>query len=295
MADKAHEQTDEILAEIERQLTEIYARAERELQETAEKYFTKFAALDEAKRKMMEQGKITEDEYKAWRKRKLMTGKRYLRMKQQCAEQLLHVNETAVAYVNGRVPEIYSLNYNATRGDFDGVGGYSFELVDADTVKHLATTDKILLPYKVIDPAKDIPWNSKKINAEVLQGIVQGESVYKIAKRLKNVQEMNQAQAIRTARTIVTGAENKGRQDSYERAEKDGIIMEREWIATDDRRTRHWHAELNGVSAGVDEPFVNAVGAIMYPGDPSAHPSNVYNCRCTMRARILGFRKIQGG
>ena len=27
----------------------------------------------------------------------------------------------------------------------------------------------------------------------------------------------------------------------------------------------------------------------MYPGDPEAHPSNVYNCRCTIAARVIGF------
>lgn len=47
----------------------------------------------------------------------------------------------------------------------------------------------------------------------------EGESMDKIAKRIMNVQEMNKTQSIRSARTIVTGAENKGRQDSYAEAE----------------------------------------------------------------------------
>jgi SPP1 gp7 family putative phage head morphogenesis protein len=133
----------------------------------------------------------------------------------------------------------------------------------------------------------------KKINAETLQGILQGESMDKIAKRLRNVQEMNKTQAIRSARTIVTGAENKGRQDSYERAEKDGIQIMREWIATNDNRTRHWHSELDGTLVGVDEHFENAYGKIMFPGDPAAHPANTYNCRCTLVAKVNGFKKVQ--
>ena len=293
MADKSHILTDQKLEEIEKRLSAIYSRAEKEIQKTADEYFARFAKQDEAKRKLLEQGKITEDEYKKWRKGKVMYSKRFTEMKEQCAKQLLNVNQTALAYVNGELPEVYAINYNALASSVDGVGGYSFTLVDADTVRNLAVTDTSLLPYKELDPAKDIPWNMKKINAETLQGILQGESMDKIAKRLRNVQEMNKTQAIRSARTIVTGAENKGRQDSYKRAEEDGIVMKREWIATNDGRTRHWHAELDGVEVDIDEPWRNEFGEIMYPGDPSADPANTYNCRCSMRSIVKGFKKVR--
>lgn len=290
MADKAHRLTDEKLEEMEKRLSAIYSRAEKEIQKTADEYFSKFAKQDEAKRKLLEQGKITEDEYKKWRKGKVMYGKRFTEMKEQCAKQLLNVNKTAIAYVNGELPEVYALNYNAIASSVDGVGGYSFTLVDADTVRNLAVTDTSLLPYKELDPAKDIPWNMKKINAETLQGILQGESMDKIAKRLRNVQEMNKTQAIRSARTIVTGAENKGRQDSYARAEADGIILQKEWLATNDGRTRHSHAMLDGAIVDQDKKFENG---LMYPGDPSGRPEEVYNCRCTLVAKVNGFKKVQ--
>lgn len=290
MADHAHAKTDEKLEEMEKRLSAIYSRAEKEIQKTADEYFARFAKQDEAKRKLLEQGKITEDEYKKWRKGKVMYGKRFTEMKEQCAKQLLNVNQTAIAYVNGELPGVYAINYNAISGAVDGVGGYSFTLVDSDTVRNLAVTDKSLLPYKEIDPAKDIPWNMKKINAETLQGILQGESMDKIAKRLRKVQEMNRTQAIRSARTIVTGAENKGRQDSYARAEADGIIIQKEWIATNDGRTRHSHAMLDGATVDQDKKFRNG---LMYPGDPSGRPEEVYNCRCSVAAVVKGFKKLQ--
>ena len=290
MADKAHRLTDEKLEEMEKRLSAIYSRAEKEIQKTADEYFSKFAKQDEAKRKLLEQGKITEEEYTKWRKGKVMYGKRFTEMKEQCAKQLLNVNQTALSYVNGELPEVYAINYNALASSVDGVGGYSFTLVDADTVRNLAVTDTSLLPYKELDPAKDIPWNMKKINAETLQGILQGESMDKIAKRLRNVKEMNKTQAIRSARTIVTGAENKGRQDSYARAEADGIILQKEWLATNDGRTRHSHAMLDGAIVDQDKKFDNG---LMYPGDPSGRPEEVYNCRCTLVAKVNGFKKAQ--
>jgi hypothetical protein len=46
---------------MEKRLSAIYSRAEKEITKTAEDYFSKFAKQDEAKRKLLEQGKITEN------------------------------------------------------------------------------------------------------------------------------------------------------------------------------------------------------------------------------------------
>ena len=75
MADTAHRLTDEKLEEMEKRLSAIYSRAEKEIQKTADEYFSRFAKQDEAKQKLLEQGKITEDEYKKWRKNKIYTNK----------------------------------------------------------------------------------------------------------------------------------------------------------------------------------------------------------------------------
>ena len=293
MADKAHLLTDKKLEQMEKRLSAIYSEAQRDIQKKADEYFDKFKKADEEKRKLVKDGKLTDEEYKTWRQGKIMYGKRFTAMKEDIAKQLLNVNQTATAYINGELPEVYALNYNALAENVDGVGGYSFTLVDRDTVKNLATTDKSLLPFRELDPAKDIPWNMKKINSQVLQGIIQGESIPNISKRIMNVQEMNKDAAIRSARTIVTGAENKGRMDSYHRAEQDGIILEKEWLATTDSRTRDWHAELDGQTRPIDKPFENAIGKIMFPGDPTADSANVYNCRCSLVSKVKGFKKVR--
>lgn len=311
MADKSHILTDKKLEGIEKRLSAIYSEAQKDIQKKADEYFDKFKKADEEKRKLVKQGKLTDEEYKKWRQNKIMYGKRFTAMKEDIAKQLLNVNQTATAYINGELPEIYTLNYNALADTVDGVGGYSFTLIDRDTVKHLATTDTSLLPFRELDPAKDIPWNMKAINSEVLQGIIQGESISDMSKRIFGeimktsktegltdkemgaLLKRNRDASIRSARTIVTGAENKGRMDSYHRAEQDGIILEKEWLAAIDSRTRDWHAELDGATKPIDEPFENAIGKIMFPGDPSADGANVYNCRCSLISKVKGFKKAQ--
>lgn len=303
MADKEHRQTDEILAEMEQHLSAIYEEASADIEAKAQEYFDRFKAQDEEMRKKVKSGEITEAEYIEWRRKKMLYGKRYTDMQRSLAEEISHVNETAMAYINDKLPTIYALNFNALKGAVESVvRGYSFSLVDPQVVKNLATRDKTLLPYKYVNGRKDVRWNTQKVNSAVLQGVLQGESVSDIGKRLQSVTEMNRTSAIRNARTTVTSAECKGRQDSYEQAQKDGIEIEREWIATNDMRTRHAHAFLNGKTAAVDKPFETPlqIGAnkfitdrIMYPGDPEAHPANVYNCRCTIAAKVIGFNKAQ--
>ena len=301
MADIAHTKTDQKLEEMGKRLSDIYSRAEKEIGERWKEYLVESQAeIDELQKsyELAKKGGDAKEIRKAGKKlasakrERTLMDKRFKALTETTAAQLANVNKTALAYVNGQLPEVYSINYNAISTSVDGVGGYTFALVDADTVKNLATTDKSLLPFKELDEKKDIRWNIKKMNAEVLQGILQGEPMDKIAVRLSKVTEMNETSAIRNARTMVTGAENKGRQDSYKRAEEDGIVIKREWLASNDSRTRHWHAELDGVEVDVDEPWVNEFGKIMFPGDPSADPANTYNCRCSMRAKVIGFKKV---
>ena len=289
--DKAHLLTDKKLAKMEKRLSKIYARSQKELEKKTADFWSAFEVKDKAKKKKLDAGEITGAQYKQWRKGQLMTGKHWEEMTKTVSAELLNADKIAAAYVNSQLPEIYALNYNALKDSTIKLKGYSFEMVDASTVRNLAKSNKTLLPYKIVDGKKVVRWNTKKINAEVMQGIIQGESIPKIAKRLQNVTEMEKSSAIRNARTTVTSAENKGRIDSYHDAQEQGIILKKRWMATHDPRTREEHLALDGVTIDVDEPFVNDFGEIMYPGDPNADPSNVYNCRCTLVTEVEGFKR----
>ena len=289
MADRAHVWTDWKIEQIEKELGRIYRRAEKELEARAEKYFKRFEELDKKQRALLDSGKITDAEYAAWRKGKIMTGKHWADMKKDASEQLLKVNQTATSYVNDQLPTVYVRNYNQVANGINGqIKGYSFELVDSSTVRRLATDNKTLLPYKYIDGVKDVRWNTQKVNSEILQGILQGDSIPNMAKRLRKVTEMNRNSAIRNARTTCTSAENKGRMDMLQDAEDKGVKTQKGWLATNDSRTRDSHAELNGVFVDIDDEFDNG---LEYPGDPNGDPSEVYQCRCTLIYKVVGFER----
>lgn len=291
--DAAHRATDKELERIEKKLTEIYKQASNELGEKADKYFERFKELDQQKRALVKAGKMTEAEYKKWRHGKIMTGEHWKQMQKQAAQRLTEADRIAAEYTNGRLPYVYSLNYNSVAEGLETrLKGYSFELVDEATVRNLAMSDKTLLPYKVVDGKKAERWHTARVNAEVIQGILQGESIPKIAKRLKtNVGMTAKGSAVRNARTTVTSAENKGRIDMLHDAREKGVIAHKIWLAAHDSRTREAHAELDGEEAEEEEYFTNSIGEILYPGDPDAAPANVYNCRCSLTYKVVGFGK----
>ena len=96
------------------------------------------------------------------------------------------------------------------------------------------------------------------------------------------------------ARTAMTGAQNAGRMEMMHRAKGMGIKMQKQWLATFDRRTRDAHQHLDGQTKEVDEPFESKLGDIMFPGDPDANPGNVYNCRCTLTYVYPDFEDLEG-
>lgn len=270
----------------------VYDQAQKELTEKVNSFFANFEKLDKEKKALVDAGKLTEKEYKEWRKNKMLMGEKYKDLRDTMADRMNHADEIAAQYMNSELPAIYAHNFNEVgKGIQRQVKGISFDVVNERTVRNLSTQNKTLLPYKFVDGRRNIRWNTKRVNSAMLQGILQGESIPKIAQRLMNVVPMNEASALRNARTAFTGAQNKGRVDAMEDMAEKGVIIEKEWDAvTGDGRTRDAHLELNGARVPYDEPFVNEIGEIMYPGDPYADPANVYNCRCAVREIVVGIR-----
>ena len=291
------------LTEMEKYLQKLFTEAGQDLKKKFLKYTQDFQRLDAAKQQAVEDGNITEDEYKEWRKNKLLYGMHWQRLIDRNTSELLKYNQTAIKYINGEVPQIFASGYNKVAEQIPDspVAGFDFELINADTVNNLVHEDGIILPpKKKVDPEKDKAWNAKLINAQLLQGIMQGESIPDMAKRMMTVANSDLAGATRTARTMHTAAQNAGRQSGYNKAAQQGIIFEKTWLAANNERTRLSHSLMNGQTVAHDEKFVSPVTGVklMFPGDWNAEGgdvgSEIYNCRCTLITKFRGFKKLNG-
>jgi HK97 family phage portal protein len=84
------------------------------------------------------------------------------------------------------------------------------------------------------------------------------------------------------ARTETIGAANKGSHEIYRSWGAPG----KEWLSTPDDRTRPEHQVgaawgQDPLIVGIDEPFDIGGYPMQYPGDKSAPPGLIINCRCT--------------
>lgn len=295
--DPARKWTDEELKEMRYHIGQIYEDATEEITAKWDAYM--FRAAKRLDKLHNEYVTAADDEkedalkkYQDALKNVTFRDKYYKDMVLDTTRHICKVNEIATAYMNGEMPKIYRVNYNQI-DPAAMIPGIKYDMLDENAVRHLIKDGTI--PQKKMDPEKDITWNTKQIGSSVLQGIIQGESIKDIAKRLMPIVDKNEASAIRNARTMTTCAENRGRMDRYDDYESKGLVMAKVWIATGDNRTRDWHLSMDGQEVSKDEEFTDGQGnKLMYPGDPDAEPQTTWNCRCSMRSHILGVRGKDG-
>lgn len=293
MSDQAHTRTDRELQELEKRIAKVYQEARDDVADQIKAYFRRFQALDTAMQKRLAAGEITEEYYKQWRLNQIGRGLRFEDLRDKLAERVTDAYETAVAYVNDKTPGIYSLNRNYAAYTIEKeVGDVGFTLWDEQTVRRLIVEEPDVMPYyppkRAVQRGIDLAYGKSQITKNVTSSILQGLSIGQMADSLQaRVVTMSRVSAVRAARTAVTAAENAGRMDSYHAAEKMGIKLRKEWLATLDGRTRHAHAILDGQTVDVDKPFKVDGREIRFPGDPQAAPYLVYNCRCSLIASVV--------
>lgn len=277
---------------IERRIRSVYRKAQEEVKQYVARFNIRFMREDEDMRKKVAEKVITEEEYKRWLKQKVYRGKQWDEVVDHCTEVLTNANKTAVKIIRGEQIGVFAENmafqaFQLEKGIGENLG---FGLYSSQTVSNLLKKMPELLPRKVINGVKDRAWNKNKISNEITKSIIKGDGIPTIADSLsKALGVQNNDAMTRYARTAMTSAQNAGRMEMLHEADDDGIHTKKKWIATLDSRTRDAHADLDGETAEIDEPFHNELGDIMFPGDPSADPGNVYNCRCTLGYVVEGY------
>lgn len=288
---------DDQLEQLEERLTALYANAANDIKSEFTDFMAAYQKEDEWRRAEVEAGRMTEDEYTAWRRNEIIRDTRYTKAVESMTNTLVNTDAAAMATVNGELPKVVAESYDFVEAlgfqaaEDAGISVGTFQIYNARTVQELIKENPDLMPAPRVDIEEDKRWNKSRINREITQGIVKGESIPKIANRLTKVTTMDKNAAIRNARTAMTSAENMGRSQAADDLKEKGIPTEEVWSATHDDRTRDSHLLLDGTTRDASGYFGVGIIAtpLRYPADPAGDPEEVYNCRCRLSIQLKGI------
>ena len=126
------------------------------------------------------------------------------------------------------------------------------------------------------------------VTQNIITGLFEGKSYAEIARRVNEETEASYKQALRIARTEAGRTQSTTTQKGYIEAKKQGIDIQKRWLATLDKKTRHDHRELDGQTVEVDGKFSirghTAKGPRLF-----GVASEDVNCRCTTIEVIDGI------
>lgn len=290
--DEEHAEADKELERIIALIALIYHKAAEKVRKKALKYMRDFDEQDKEKKRQYEQGIITYEAYKTWRMQMFSTSW-YSQMSQDLSREVAQAKLTAAGVINKSIPKIYTGGFNWSWYSVQREAKKSFgyrPIVNTKAMVQLMQNARLPPSYITIDEMLAMSRNQKYLNTAVMQGLAKGESVPDIAKRISVVMPNNDMNAsVRTARTMITAAENAGRYEAGLDMQSKGIEISREWVATLDDRTRHEHRVLDGQIKKFPEPFEVDGETLRFPADPLASPHLVINCRCTTRNHYKGI------
>lgn len=287
MSDQGGIWTDMYVYRLEKRIRETYEEAQRDIEAKIEEFKRKYKAKESILSKKLKDGEITQSDYNDWLRGQMFQGQQWINKKNQIIGVISEANKIATKISNEHRGNVFieNSNYQAYLLEHGAGVNFGFGLYDSSAVAKLIrnwNSDNTLPMWKIDEP-KDYIWNSRVVNNAITQGIIQGESLDKIAKRLSDgLVTKNRNKMLTFARTGMTQAQNAGRLDRLKEAEGMKIKVHKEWMATLDERTRTTHQILDGKKVPIDKPFRVDNYEINYPGDPTAHPAMVYNCRCTL-------------
>lgn len=256
------DKTDATLKALERDIKKVYSKAYTEIRGQIDKV----------------QGMLSSVEAGTPRERYLLLKKDRLKaIEKQMVDIEANANTVARQMIDDKMLDIYKYNYNQSAEQL------GFSVIDNSAVrKILAKEQNPFVMVKGLTNKADV---TAKLQGEFMTSLLQGESIPKMARRLKNASEGDLKRSILTARTETTRVQNSAKMDVGTHGEELGFVMMKRWVATTDHRVRDDHLAMNGVEVPQDEPFVLPDGSkMMFPGDISlgADAGQVINCRCTV-------------
>ena len=274
MKDLGHERTDKIIETLEKRINKVYSQAKKELQEEFKKSL-----------KWNEILKISDP------KKRLIAAKKYKRLTKLIAnmsEVIQNKNKIALTLIDDNLEEIYAYNFNWGAYTIEHEIGFDigYVLYNKEAVAELIKDNTPAFTKMAYKNAKDLAKIKRELTQALTTEIIKGGGYQKLAKKIDKVTDHNNYGSIRIARTELGRMENTGKLKSFEHAQRKGVDLKKEWIATIDKRTRVSHRHVQGEIVDMKDKFSNG---LKYPNDPNGSAREVINCRCTFVANIQKF------
>lgn len=287
--EKASRMTDAECAAVEARIKAEYLRATKELEKRLNNYVMQSEEIIKETRKKYRDGLITRRECNGIIQERLIGNRHWEAMRNKISMEYANIASKTDGWIRQSMDDVFVYNYNAMLNFYDDVTGLglheSYVLYNKDAIKRIIIDNPKMLPYPSVDIPAAVRWNNQKIQSEIIQAILQGDSIPNVAKRLRIVSDMNLTQSLRNARTAMNAAQNGARELSGASVKKElnnyGYTIMKKWQSATDARTRKEHLDANGQTVEIEQPFNVGDEQLLYPCD-FEHGSgwNLYNCRC---------------
>jgi len=133
---------------------------------------------------------------------------------------------------------------------------------------------------------------ANRLMYEFTQAAMRGESVQKLAARIRAVTDSKRYEAMRTARTECLRAANQSRYLAAKQAQHEhGLNLTKKWHHTSGQlHPRDMHEEIAGTVIPLDDYFVMSDGVqLLMPLDPNAPAYHTIHCGCNVTFGVVGL------
>ena len=283
MIDRGVRESDKIMRGLEKQIGEIYAGALKDIIHDNELFLKKIADVDK--------GIIKPNRYyntpakvAKWRAGFTREEMRRSQLMDSIIARLQKAGYDTAPIIKAARNNVYAINRAYTINAIGKKSGANlafnrYDKRQLDTLMQERETPFSKIAYRNMGSNPAIV---RSLTTEMAKAAIGGESQPQIIKRIRAVTGQSQYQAQRVAQTERNRVQSQARNDVAQEAEKMGLRIVKTWSAQM-VNTRDTHAELNGQTVPMDQPFVTSAGnSLMYPCDPTAPAEEVINCHCVM-------------
>nr|DAI53610.1 MAG TPA: minor capsid protein [Caudoviricetes sp.] len=296
MDDEAMRIADEIEKALTQRISAVYGEALKKAIRMNRQFLQKIRDIDS--------GKIQPPNYyntpeliKKWREGYIRELMRQEHVIESIEQQIRDAGGKVEPEIKKALVEIYAINANYTATKLTAFGG-----VDA-TSKYLltgVTRRQAAIIFRDTQPLFskiafrnliEAPAVIRRLQNEMVQATLLGESQEKIIRRIRAVMDNSAANARRIAQTERTRLQSQARADQLHEAAQMGIRITKTW-STRMVNSRDSHVALNNKTIAENEKFRTIWGnELAYPGDPSAPAKEVINCHCVLIPNVVTDRR----